>query len=148
MVTVTLDPDALWPPNHKLAPVHATVLVTDACDAAPEVRLVAVTSDEPDDGLGDGDRPDDIQVVGPADLPVDFLLRSERQGPGDGRVYTMCYEAEDASGNVGSGCATVIVTHDRPRGGGVHRARGRRGRHRSTGGWIEFAGDDEALLGC
>ena len=145
VVTVTVDPDALWPPNHKLAPVHATVLVTDACDAAPEVRLVAVTSDEPDDGLGDGDRPDDIQVVGPAALPVDFLLRSERQGPGDGRVYTLCYEAEDESGNVGSACATVIVTHDRP-AAAAFIAPSAGADVTLEGGWIEFAGDDEALL--
>jgi hypothetical protein len=121
------------------------VFVTDACDAAPQVRLVAVTSDEPDDGLGDGDRPDDIEVVGPAGLPVDFLLRSERQGPEDGRVYTLCYEAEDESGNVGSGCATVNVTHDRP-AAATFVAPSAEADVTLEGGWIELAGDDAALL--
>lgn len=141
-VAVTLDPDLLWPPNHKLASIHATVIATDVCDGAPVVRLRSITSDEPDDGLGDGDAPDDIQeeVVGTADF--DFLLRSERQGPVDGRVYTVCYEAEDASGNVGTGCAEVTVTHDQdalaqfaPAGEGADVT--------VDGGWIEFAADPD-----
>jgi hypothetical protein len=111
-VTVVLDPATLWPPNHRLAEITATVTVDDSCDAAPVVRLKSITSDEPDDGLGDGDTADDIQgeAIGTNDLS--FLLRSERGGGGDGRTYTVCYEAEDASGNVGTGCATVKVTHD------------------------------------
>ena len=145
-VTVTLDPATLWPPNHKLAPVHATVVVADACDGAPVVRLVSATSDEPDDGLGDGDKPFDVQVVGPAELPVDFLLRSERQGSGDGRVYTICYEAEDESGNVGAGCATVTVTHDQPLAA-AFLAPAADADVTVDGGWIEVGDGDEALIG-
>ncbi len=143
---VTLDPDALWPPNHKLAPIHATVLVTDACDAAPAVRLISIVSDEPDDGLGDGDRPDDIQeaVLGTADF--DFLLRSERQGPHEGRVYTVCYEAEDASGNVSSACATVTVTHDRQAIAGFAPA-APDADVTTDGGWFEVTQDGDTMLG-
>jgi len=141
-VTLTLDPAALWPPNHKLASIHATVVATDACDGAPVVRLLSITSDEPDDGLGDGDEPDDIQeeTLGTADF--DFLLRSERQGPVDGRVYTVCYEAEDESGNVGTGCATVVVTHD---GNALAQfAPAQEGADVTVaGGWLEFAADPD-----
>jgi hypothetical protein len=142
VVTVTLDPDALWPPNHKLAEIHATVLVSDVCDGAPVVRLVSIASDEPDNGLGDGDEPDDVQEELPGTADFDFLLRSERQGGEDGRTYTVCYEAEDASGNVGTGCATVVVTHDgnalaqfapAEAGGDVT----------VDGGWLEFAADPD-----
>jgi hypothetical protein len=112
VVTVVLDPALLWPPNHKLATITATLTVVDVCDAAPVVRLKSITSNEPDNGVGDGDTPDDIQGAAFGADDRSFLLRSERQGPGDERVYTVCYEAEDASGNVGVGCATVTVTHD------------------------------------
>jgi hypothetical protein len=36
-------------------------------------------------------------------------LLAERSGKGDGRTYTLVYEAEDASGNVTSEQATVFV---------------------------------------
>jgi endo-1,4-beta-xylanase len=38
-----------------------------------------------------------------------FLLRSERSGRGNGRVYTVTYEARDASGNKTTKQATVTV---------------------------------------
>ncbi len=145
-VTVTLDPAALWPPNHKLAPIHATVLVADACDAAPAVRLLSIVSDEPDNGLGDGDLPLDIQEA-QAGLPdFDFRLRSERQGPENGRVYTVCYAAEDASGNVGTGCATVIVTHDRP-ALAVFAPAAPGADVTVDGGWFEVTQDGDEMLG-
>ena len=40
----------------------------------PTVTLISVTSDEPDNGLGDGDTPDDIVIVD----DFHFLLRAER----------------------------------------------------------------------
>jgi hypothetical protein len=112
VVTVTLDPSVLWPPNHRLADITATVTVTDVCDPNPPVTLVSITSNEPDDGLGDGDTAGDIAG---ADLGTDdraFQLRAERAGGGDGRVYTVCYTATDEAGNVGRGCATVSVPRD------------------------------------
>ena len=139
-VTVTLDPALLWPPNHRLAEITATVTAVDACDASLVVRLKSVTSDEPDDGLGDGDTADDIQgaTIGADDRS--FLLRSERDGGRDGRTYTVCYEAEDGSGNVGTGCGTVEVTHDQA----LLAAFGASDEGTSpwdSGGWIEFVAD-------
>jgi hypothetical protein len=71
--------------------------------------LLSIVSDEPDNGTGDGDTADDIQeaLFGTEDLS--FLLRSERMGGGDGRVYTVTYGVEDGSGNEASDAATVIV---------------------------------------
>jgi hypothetical protein len=112
VVTVVLDPDQLWPPNHRLAEITATVTAVDVCDPTLSITLKSITSDEPDDGLGDGDTADDIQGAAFGADDRSFLLRSERGGGGDGRTYTVCYEAVDGSGNVGEGCATVEVTHD------------------------------------
>ncbi len=54
-LSVSLSPAQLFPPNHKLVAITATIVATDTCDASPVVRLVSITSNEPDNGLGDGD---------------------------------------------------------------------------------------------
>ncbi|HEX5424326.1 MAG TPA: PKD domain-containing protein [Candidatus Acidoferrales bacterium] len=116
---VSLSPNLLWPPNHTLIPITATVQASDSCDANPAVTLVSITSNEPDDGLGDGDKPNDIQSIGGGPIPFgtdvsSFLLRAERAGMGLGRLYTVTYTAKDASGNVASASAQVIVPIDGP----------------------------------
>lgn len=141
-VTVVLDPSTLWPPNHRLAEITATVTVDDSCDSAPVIRLKSITSDEPDDGLGDGDTADDIQGAAIGTKDLSFLLRSERGGGGDGRTYTVCYEAEDASHNVGVGCATVEVTHDQSLLASFASDDGTS--PWDTGGWIELAETEAA----
>ena len=40
-----------------------------------------------------------------------IFLRAERSGTGDGRVYTITYEAVDASGNTSEAAATVTGSH-------------------------------------
>jgi pimeloyl-ACP methyl ester carboxylesterase len=113
-LTVTLSPVVLWPPNHQLQEVDATITVTDDKDPNPTVRLVSITSSEPDNGLGDGDTPNDIQQ---ADLGTDdrqFLLRAERSGTGPGRTYMVTYEARDAAGNTSQVSVKVVAPHDRP----------------------------------
>jgi hypothetical protein len=110
--SVTVAPNVLWPPNHTLANIAATVTASDTCDASPVVVLSSVTSNEPDNGLGDGDRANDIQG---ADVGTDdrsFKLRAERAGLGGGRVYTIEYAAFDASGNTATAEAAVTVPHD------------------------------------
>jgi hypothetical protein len=107
-LTVQLSPTVLWPPNHKLVQITATITVTDKCDPNPTVRLVSIKSNEPDNGLGDGDQPNDIQAIFGVDDRT-FLLRSERSGGGSGRVYTVTYEASDATGNKTTRQATVTV---------------------------------------
>ena len=114
---VTLSPDDLWSPHHKLVKITATVEVTDSCDASPVVALVSIISNERDNGHGDGDRDDDlddIQAVGGGPIPFgtdvrSFLLRAERSERGSGQVYTVTYTARDASGNVGLASAQVSV---------------------------------------
>ena len=111
---VALSPNVLWPPNHELIQVTAAVNAAGACDSSPAVTLVSITSSEPDQGLGSGDLPNDIQAVGggPVQFGTDvrsFLLRAERSGMGTGRVYTVTYMARDAAGNESTASARVFV---------------------------------------
>jgi hypothetical protein len=101
---LSVTPDSLWPVNHKYVDVTATVIVSDNFDPNPVVELISVTSNEPDDGLGDGDTEDDIVIVD----DFTFKLRAERSALGTGRVYTITYMVTDACGN--STTQSVIVT--------------------------------------
>ncbi|MFC3550042.1 reprolysin-like metallopeptidase [Lysobacter cavernae] len=107
-IDVALDPNLLWPPNHKMVPIQATVVASDNCPGV-SFELTALVSDEPDNGTGDGDTVNDIQGAMFHTPDLDFSLRSERVGSGDGRVYTATYTAQDGSQNETSDAATVSV---------------------------------------
>ena len=111
-ITVVVHPDVLWPPNHKLVDIEAMVTVTDICDPDPTFVLTSIVSNEPDEGTGDGDFPDDIQEASYGTPDVEFQLRSERAGPGDGRIYTITYTASDMSGNTADDVDEVTVPHN------------------------------------
>lgn len=115
-IDVVLDRDVLWPPNHKLAEVCAEVTVTDICDPNPTFVLASIVSDEPDNGQGDGNFPNDIQDADFGTADICFDLRSERQGGGDGRKYTIIYCASDESGNTACDTVCVRVPHDQGAG--------------------------------
>jgi len=117
LLSVSLSPNSLQPPNHKLIPITATVSASDACSAKVTVRLDSIVSNEPDNGTGDGDQPNDIQATdgGPVPSAATFASSScERNAPaaGDGRIYTVTYSAADASGNSTSAVAYVVVGTD------------------------------------
>jgi hypothetical protein len=100
----------LWPPNHKLIPV--TIFgVSDPEDEGVIITILDVTQDEPPNGLGDGDTAPDAVIQGDT-----VLLRAERAGGGNGRVYQVHFEADDGVGGVCTGVVTVGVPHDK-RGG-------------------------------
>jgi YVTN family beta-propeller protein len=105
---VSATPAVLSPPNHKMVSVTVSATATDNCDPAPSVRIVEVSSNEPDNGPGDGNASPDWRIIGP--LAVD--LRAERSGCGTGRVYTITLESADASGNAARAEARVTVPHD------------------------------------
>ena len=107
--TISVSPDSLWPANHKYVDVTATVVVSDNFGPNPTITLVSVTSNEPDNGQGDGDKADDIVIVD----NFHFKLRAERSGGGDGRIYTITYTVTDACGNSTTQSVTVTVAHDK-----------------------------------
>lgn len=113
-ISVSVSPDTLWPPNHKMIPVSMDVSVSDNCDADPDIVLISVVSSEPDDarGGGDGHTTNDIQDADIGTEDYNISLRAERQGKGHGRIYTITYEATDASGNNATASATVTVPHN------------------------------------
>jgi len=94
----------LWSPNHRMESITLAVDASDAVGIAG-IRIISVSSSEPDNGLGDGDLAGDSQITG--DLTVN--LRAERSGKGSGRVYTILVEARDAGGNVSTSACTVSV---------------------------------------
>jgi hypothetical protein len=105
------DSTKLWPPNHKFWEIAAPDCVgaTDACGQALLGDFVWASSDEPVDDLGDGHFGPDVG------LGVDVhhaCVRSERQGPKDGRVYKLGVTFTDANGNTADGSCTIIVDHD------------------------------------
>jgi len=114
-LVVSVSPDLLWPPNHRLVNVHASVAATDLCTGSTVV-LVDLRSNEPDDGLCDGDTVEDIQGATEGVADFDFALRAERAGNGSGRIYMAVFAATDGEGNVGSAAGYVFVPHDQ---GGV-----------------------------
>ncbi|MDX2410583.1 MAG: ExeM/NucH family extracellular endonuclease [Woeseiaceae bacterium] len=106
---VTVTPNVLWPPNHKYVDIAASVIVGDNGEAIPTVSLVSVTSNEPDNGDGDGNTVDDIVVVD----DFKYMLRAERSGGGTGRIYTITYLATDSCDNSATATTTVTVPHSK-----------------------------------
>src|SRR5262245_13369700 len=107
----TASVSALWPPNHKFAPV--SVLDVPDPDGDPvAITVTGVTQDEPLAGADDGNTCPDATGVGTDVASV----RSERSGQGDGRVYHVAFAADDGRGGTCTGEVLVCVRHDNGRG--------------------------------
>jgi PKD domain len=113
-IALTVSPHTLWPHNHKMVPITVDLSVTDNCDSEPVCQITSVSSNEPDNGSGDGNTPPDWVIAG--DLTVD--LRAERSGSGNGRIYTIEVTFTDASGNSSTNTVNVTVPHDKGKGKG------------------------------
>jgi uncharacterized repeat protein (TIGR01451 family) len=105
---------SMWPPNHKyqtFTVANFVTSVTDNCDTVnvSSVVITKVTSDEIENGNGDGNTLNDIVIAANC---RSVQLRSEREGDGNGRVYTIFFSVRDSSGNVGTGTAKVVVRHN------------------------------------
>jgi uncharacterized repeat protein (TIGR01451 family) len=103
---------SLWPPNHRYQTVTVANLVqsaSDGCDGEvdlSDVVISKVTSDEVENGNGDGNTMNDIVIASDC---KSVQLRAEREGNGDGRVYTITFKVKDAAGNVTTATAQVYV---------------------------------------
>jgi len=104
----------LWPPNQKM--VDITIVANASDNSGGPVTLAAsVSSNEPEDGLGDGDMAPDWTepVIDQVNGIITLQLRAERSGSGNGRVYTISITATDTSGNSSQANIQIIVPHDK-----------------------------------
>jgi hypothetical protein len=101
---VRADPDTLWPPNHKLVAVRLEG-ATDPDGDPVSIEVTAVSQDEAPAGGG--------HDAVPGSSPETVLLRAERSGAGDGRVYRIAFRALDPDGEECTGLASVTVPKSR-----------------------------------
>jgi HYR domain-containing protein len=101
-------PNTLWPPEHQMVPITVNYTATDNCSVG---CVLTVTSNEPADGLGDGDTSPDSQVIDPHHV----LVRSERSAKGTGRIYTITVTCADPAGNTIVRTTTVKVPKSQAR---------------------------------
>ena len=94
-----------------MVPVQIAVNVTDACSGGATCAIVSVSSNEAQNGLGDGDTAPDWEITGKLALNV----RAERAGGGSGRVYTVTIRCTDAAGNAALREVRIQVPQSRRR---------------------------------
>jgi uncharacterized repeat protein (TIGR01451 family) len=116
-ITPTSGTINLGPANHSYHTFSIADLVasaSDGCDASVDINKVVVskaTSDEVENSAGDGNTLNDI-VIAPDCKSLQ--LRRERDGGGDGRVYTITLQVKDSSGNVATAVRKVFVPRSGP----------------------------------
>lgn len=72
--------------------------------AGASVRIVNVTSNQPDSGTRPGDVPGDVRFAGKR-----LCVRAESSDPSAARIYTITLEAKDAYGNASNASFSVMV---------------------------------------
>jgi uncharacterized lipoprotein YddW (UPF0748 family) len=113
MLTVTVDPSELWPPDHKMVTVTVSGRATDAGMGLESVQIRVL---------------DEYGRVEPAIAPVGgngaatlhwragVELEADRDGPDrDGRVYTIEATVTDRACQTATATAQVLVPHDQGR---------------------------------
>ena len=112
VITLTGQTIVLGSSNHQYETINLSSLVasaSDSCDPTVDLSDVVIsqaTSDEAENGNGDGNTPNDI-VIAPDCKSVQ--LRAERAGGGNGRVYTITFLVRDTAGNTTTATAKVTV---------------------------------------
>jgi subtilisin-like proprotein convertase family protein len=105
---VSASPNILWAPNHTMNNVALTYDVgVDNCGGTVTCVVSSITSNEPQNGTGDGDMSPDWEIVSRSVV----RLRAERAGTGTGRVYTITIRCSDGRGNHTFRTTTVTVPH-------------------------------------
>ena len=97
----------LWPPNHTMTQM-SIIGLTDPHNQTLTITYTTVRQDEPINGLGDGDTSPDAAISG-----NDILLRAERSGTGNGRVYVLQFTATNSDGAQCNGTVKVSVPRDK-----------------------------------
>jgi hypothetical protein len=105
-VSASVGSPVLWTPDHTMANVGYAATAQDQC-SGPQPVSVKVFSNESQFAQGSGNFSPDASG-GAAGL----LLRSERSGGGNGRVYLIVASSVDPAGNRAFACSTAVVPHD------------------------------------
>lgn len=109
----TPSKDRLFPPNGRFEEIDIeNVIDPDGDDVT--ITIDSIQQDEPVDFTGDGSTCPDGGGVG---TPT-AMLRAERSGEGDGRIYEIAFTASDGRGGTASGSVRVCVPHDMGGGNG------------------------------
>ncbi|HEX8000774.1 MAG TPA: immunoglobulin-like domain-containing protein [Pyrinomonadaceae bacterium] len=120
VITLKTTQIKLWPPTHQYQTINAVDLVQSVVDSCggnlsiSSVYIMKATSDEPENGEGDGDTLNDMVISSDC---KSVQLRAERAGGGDGRVYSLTVAVKDAAGNVGTAVFKVTVPKSQGNGG-------------------------------
>jgi len=109
-VTASL-PVLLCQPNHQMVPVSLW-LTKGAPVKFSSVRIVSVTSNEPETGLWPDDLGNDWEITNTKTLKLN--LRAERDDKGNGRIYTVVVEGKDKKGTLYQCSTTVTVPKNVP----------------------------------
>jgi hypothetical protein len=99
----------LWPPNDSMQTVSLSdciASITDQCDGTAPATIVRVTSDEL--VKRNGKKSEDMVIVDSKTVQ----LRADRDGSGNGRVYTIFANVTDDDGNTTQVACKVQVPHD------------------------------------
>jgi len=100
---LTASPNLLTSPNHTMIGIVVPFTVAEASNAGS--CSIGVSSNEPQNGAGDGDTPIDWTVIDLHHVQV----RAERSGRGIGRIYTIAVTCTDPSANQTTRTTTVVV---------------------------------------
>ncbi len=97
--TAIANPSTAWPPNHQMVRISISG-VSDPDGDPVTVTPTAVFQDE--------------QVIDttPNATLTPLAVLADRDGAGDGRVYTIEFTASDARGGSCTGAVKVCVSHD------------------------------------
>ena len=87
--------------------------VTDQDGDPISISINSIFQDEPTNGLGDGDTYPDGGGIGTSTA----LIRAERAGNGDGRIYEIDFTADDRNGGICTGTVIVGVPVNQGRNG-------------------------------
>lgn len=115
VITGITEPITIWIPNHRYETFTIADFVSSVSDnctalSLDDLVITGVIRDELEDAKGAGHTKNDM-VISPDGKSVD--LRIERQGKGDGRVYTILIQAVDENGNTRTESFQVKIPHDR-----------------------------------